>query len=109
MQFGYVKGGGCEKACLCLRSIIDNFTLRGSRPNIFVAALDSSKVFDKVNYYSLLLKMINVRLPLFVICVIGNFYSKLSELFYWKGAFSNESKIRSGTRQEKGGGYFLLF
>ena len=33
LQFCYVKGGGCEKACLCLHSIIDYFTLRGS--NVF--------------------------------------------------------------------------
>ena len=49
--------------------------------------------------------MINARAPLFVIRVIGNFYSKLSGLVYWKGVFSNEFKILSGTRQ---GEYFLL-
>ena len=31
--------------------------------------------------------MINARVPLFVIRVIGNFYSKLSGLVYWKGVF----------------------
>ena len=76
LQFSFVKGGGCEKACLCLRSIIDCFALRGS--NVFIDAPDSSKVFDKVNHYGLLLKMINARVPLFAIRVIGNFYSKLS-------------------------------
>ena len=68
------KRWGCEKTCLCLRSIFDYFTLRGS--NVFVAALDSSKAFNKVNHYGLLLKMINARAPVFVIRVIGNFYSK---------------------------------
>ena len=61
LQFGYVKGGGYEKACLCLHSIIDHFTLR--RPNVFVAALDSSKAYDKVNYSGLLVKMINAGVP----------------------------------------------
>ena len=61
LQFGYVKGGGCEKACFCLRSIIEYFTLRGS--NVFVAALDPSKASDEVHHYGLLLKMINARIP----------------------------------------------
>ena len=50
--------------------------------------------------------MINARVPSFVIRVIGNFYSKLRGLAYWNGAFSNEFKKLSGTRQ---GGYFLLY
>ena len=44
--------------------------------------------------------MINARAPSFVIRVNGNFYYKLSGLVRWKGAFCNEFKIRSGTRQE---------
>ena len=44
--------------------------------------------------------MINARVSLFVIRVIGNFYCKLSGLVYWKGAFSTEFKIRSGTKQK---------
>ena len=43
--------------------------------------------------------MINARIPLFVIHVIGNFYSKLSGLVYSKGSFSNEFKTRNDTRQ----------
>ena len=42
--------------------------------------------------------MINARVPLFVIRVIRNFYCKLSGLVCWKGVFSNEFKIRTGTR-----------
>ena len=96
LKFGYVKGEGCEKAFLCLNSIIDYSTLRAS--NVFVAALDSSKAFGKVNHYGLLLIMIKVRVPLFVIRVIENFYSKLSGFVYCKDVFSNELKIRSGIR-----------
>ena len=42
--------------------------------------------------------MINARVLLFIILVIRNFYSKLSGLVYWKDAFSNEFKIRNGTK-----------
>ena len=85
------------KACLSLRSITDCFTLRGS--NVFVAALDSSKAFDKVYHYGLVLKMINARIPLLVIRAIGNFYGKLRGLVYRKGAFANKFKVHSGMRQ----------
>ena len=48
--------------------------------------------------------MINARVPLFVLRVIGNFYSKLSGLVSGKSLFSSEFKIRSDTRQGRGGG-----
>ena len=84
LQYGYVTSRCCEKACFRLRSIIDYFTLRGF--NVFIAALGLLKAFDKGTHYGLLLKillkMINARVPLFVMRVIGNYYSKLSELVY---------------------------
>ena len=50
--------GGCEKAVFVMRSIVEYFIEHGS--SVYLAALDISKAYDRVNHKLLILKMIQL-------------------------------------------------
>ena len=61
LQFGFKSGLGCSEAIFTLRSTIDYFNANGSA--VYVAALDISKAYDKVNHYKLFSSLISAGLP----------------------------------------------
>ena len=50
-QFGFKCGVGCPDAIFALKSVINHFVYRGSFS--FIASLDASKAFDRVNHFKL--------------------------------------------------------
>ena len=72
LQFGFTKGGGCEKALYVFRSTVQYFNEHGS--TVYSAALDISKAYDKLNHCILLRKLICLRVPpdiIMVFCVLA--------------------------------------
>jgi hypothetical protein len=62
LQFGFKKGLSCSSAIFTLRQTVDYFTSRGS--NVYLASLDASKAFDRVNHFKLYTCLINAGLPM---------------------------------------------
>ena len=58
LQFGFTAGGGCEKAVFELKSVFEYFVEHDS--SVYLAALDISKAYDRVDHRLLLLKLINI-------------------------------------------------
>jgi len=50
-QFGFRRYIGCSNAIFVLRNVIEYFNERGS--NVYLAALDATKAFDRVNHFQL--------------------------------------------------------
>ena len=63
LQNGFVSGRGCQKALFTLQNVVDYYTARGSP--IYLAALDASKAFNRVNHYGLFCKLMNIGIPLY--------------------------------------------
>ena len=97
LQFGFKKGLGCTNAIFLLQETVDYFLSRGS--SLFVAALDFQKAFDRVNFYKLFTSLIKSGLPKSIICVLLNWYNKLTVSVKWKSTFSNNFCVSSGVRQ----------
>ena len=97
MQFGFKKNVGCSNAIFAVRQVIEYFNERGS--NVYVAALDASKAFDKVNFYKLFSSLVHCGLPVHIIDSIVNWYSKLSIVVRWCGHLSAALSVLSGVRQ----------
>ena len=55
-QFGFVPGGGCNKALFAFRTTVEYFQNNNSR--VYVASLDLSKALDRENHYGLLTLLI---------------------------------------------------
>ena len=50
LQFGFKKKSSCSNALFVLKQISNYYNERGS--NIYIAFLDASKAFDRVNHFS---------------------------------------------------------
>ena len=60
-QFGFVHHGECNKAILALKTVV-NYFLNNSSP-VFICSLDAEKAFDRINYYSMLSRLIDCKIP----------------------------------------------
>ena len=78
LQFGFKDKVGCVDAIFTLKSTIKYFAERGS--SVFVASLDISKAFDSVNHFKLYSSLLRVGIPVMIIDVLCDWYSKLSYL-----------------------------
>ena len=109
MQYGFSQDRGCQKALLSVECIVNYFTSRGSP--VYMAALDASKAFDKVNHYSLFISIMNIKIPLPHLRIIVYWHLHLKGSVRWNGCFSYIFDIKSGIRQ--GGinspGFFNVF
>ena len=97
LQYGYKARHSTAHALYVLRSCIDYFTEHGS--NVFVAFLDCSKGFDKVDHSGIFIKLLQRNVPLCLLNVIMFWYRKLSSVVKWNNVYSRSFAVTSGVRQ----------
>ena len=88
----------CSNAIFALRQVVEYFNDRNS--NVYVASLDASKAFDRVNHFKLFTTLIKTGVPKCFVNIIINWYSKLSVSVKWNGQCSSYPLyVQSGVRQ----------
>ena len=65
LQFGFKKNLDCNHVVFALRQCVEYFLFHGS--SAYMAALDASKAFDRVNHVKLFHRMYDVGVPVHVI------------------------------------------
>ena len=93
-QFGFVPGGVCNKSLFAFRTSVRYFQNINSR--VYVASLDLSDAFDRVNHYGLLTLLMECGMPLFLIIFLFSWFSKLSGSVVWNNCLSHKFDIFSG-------------
>ena len=66
---------GCSHAIFVLRQYVEYFVTQGS--NVYLATLDATKAFDRVNHIKLFHKMADSAVPVYVIKLIMNWYANV--------------------------------
>ena len=97
LQYGYKRRHSTSHAMYTLKSCVDYFIDRGS--NVYAAFLDCSKGFDKVTHSGIFIKLIKRGVPLCYLNLLVYWYSNLSSIVKWNGAFSDSFHVASGVRQ----------
>lgn len=97
LQFGFKKGISCSDAIFTLKSSIEYFVDRGS--SVFIASLDISKAFDRVNHYKLYKSLLSAGVPLIIVDILSNWYSKTLCAVRWNNCLSALFPVCSGVRQ----------
>ena len=64
-----------------------------------MAALDATKAFDRVNHIKLFHRLLDNGMPVFVVKLIANWYSKNMATVRWNNHHSEFSHVKSGVRQ----------
>ena len=65
LQFGFKKKSRCSNALFVLRQISNDYNERGS--NIYIASLDASKAFDRVNHFKLFSILLKKGFPVYLV------------------------------------------
>jgi hypothetical protein len=97
LQFGFKKNVGCNTAIFAVRQVLAYFNDRGS--NVYIASLDATKAFDRLNHFKLFSTLVQRKLPLCFVSVLINWYSKLYVYVKWEDKLSQPLLVRSGVRQ----------
>jgi hypothetical protein len=97
LQCGFKKKLGCRNAIYALRVVTEYYVKHGSTVNI--CSVDMSKAFDRVNHCVLFMKLMKRRVPVIIIKLLRNWYSKCVAMVRWGGAYSKLFRVLSGVRQ----------
>jgi len=77
---------GFSHAIFVLRQCVEYFVTQGS--NVYLATLDATKAFDRVNHIKLLHKMADYGVHVHVIKLIMNWYAKIVSVVKWDDCYS---------------------
>lgn len=97
LQFGFKVNSGCNHAIFMMTEVVKYFLDNGN--SVFMATLDLKKAFDKVNHFKLFTSLILKGIPLWIIIVLQDWYSKLNVCVRWNGSYSHNTCVKSGVRQ----------
>ena len=97
LQFGFKRKFSCTHAIFLLKQVTEYFITHGS--NVYMAALDAKKAFDRVNHVKLFNILLNKGLPGRFIKVLIDWYGKSFAFVKWNNVLSNSVLIKSGIRQ----------
>ena len=92
-----IPGGGCNKALFAFGTSVEYFQNNNSR--VYVASLDLSKAFDRINHYDLLTLLMKGGMPLFLINILFSWLSKSSGTVVWNNCLSYKFDIFSGVQE----------
>jgi len=90
LKFGFKKNLGC---CLCSSSVCRVFLKHGS--SVYMAALDATKAFDRVNRIKLFHRLHDLGLPVYVIRLLMHWYVKIVSVVQWNNCFSSYFAINN--------------
>ena len=96
-QFGFKEKLGTDLCIYSLKQIIEYYHCL-STP-VYVAFMDASKAFDKVNHYNLMYKLINRNVPIIVVRLLFYWYSHQEFVVKWDNVISDPFKVTNGVRQ----------
>ena len=66
---------------------------------VFVAFLDASKAFDKVNHGVLFKKLVEAKVPMIFVHLLARWYSSQRSCVKWNSAYSESFSTTNGVRQ----------
>ena len=97
LQFGFTKGGGCNKALLVFKTVVEYFNKHGR--TVYVSALDLTKAYDWFNQYILILKLYDISIPRDIIMIFLFWFKNLSAAVLWGNVKSSVFSIKCCVRQ----------
>ena len=96
-QFGFKASHSTEFCTYSLFEFIDFYKKRNT--TVFVAFLDASKVFDRVNYWLLFTKLIDKNVPLFIAKLLMFWYTKQEMKVRFGNTLSSSFQVGNGVKQ----------
>ena len=96
-QFGFKPHHSTELCVFVRKEIIRYYIQHGS--TMFVAFLDASKAFDRVNHMKLLSKLTLIGVLKYILMFLSYWYSHQSLCVRWRTVYSDLISVTNGVRQ----------
>ena len=96
-QFGFKHKHGKDMCVFTLKELIRYYIKHGSC--MYVAYLDASKAFDRVNQNKLFIKLMNIGVPKWIIKFISQWYCNQTLCVKWGSLISDVFPVTNGVRQ----------
>ena len=96
-HFGFKRKQGTEMCVFVLKELIRYYIKHGSC--MYVAFLDVSKAFDRVNHTTLFSKLLKLGVPIWIIKVLVQWYCNQSMCVRWGSVLSDFFLVNNGVRQ----------
>ena len=96
-QFGFKPQHSTSVCTKVFKDTVDYYRSRGS--HVFTCFVDFKKAFDNVNYWKLLIKLIDDNVNRNIIKVMAFWFSSQECIVRWRNACSSSFCVSNGTRQ----------
>ena len=96
-QFGLKSSHNTDMCLFLLKQTIAHYNHNDSP--VFVAFVDASKAFDKVNHSVLFKKLLESKVPVIFVHLLVRWYSSQRFCIKWKSAYSESFSTINGIRQ----------
>jgi hypothetical protein len=96
-QFGFKRNHSTDMCVFSLKQIIEYYVSLSSP--VYVCFLDASKAFDKVNHWTLFMKLLDRKMPLIIVRLLLVWYRSQNFIIQWGNNLSDPFKVCNGVRQ----------
>ena len=96
-QFGCKAHHSTDLCVYALTEFIEHFKNRST--SVYVAFLDASKAFDKINHWLLFKKLIERQMPLYLVTILCYWYRHQVMFVRWGSSLSTGFRVTNGVRQ----------
>ena len=96
-QFGFKNKLGTDMCIYALKEILENH--RSHNGSMFMGFLDASKAFDRLKHTTLFRKLIDRRVPNYIVRIMMYWYANQTMCVRWSGIVSHGFHVTNGVRQ----------
>ena len=96
-QFGFKSGYSTDLCVYALTEFIEYLKRRST--SVYVAFLDASKAFDKMNHWVLFKKLLNRGVPICLVKALCYWYQHQSKYVKWGSTLYSKFQVTNGVRQ----------
>ena len=96
-QFGFKSGHSTDLCIYALSEFIEYFKSRST--SVYVAFLDASKAFDKISHWILFRKLIDRKVPIYLVKILCYWYQHQIMSVRWGCSISKGFNVTNGVRQ----------
>ena len=97
MQFAYKENHSTSMCTMALKEVVKYYSLR--RGQVYCCLLDASKAFDRVRFDKLFQMLLQRNLPVCIIRLLLDMYTRQRNRTVWEGCFSQQFPSANGVRQ----------
>ena len=96
-QFGFKSGHSTDLCIYALSEFIEYFKSRST--SVYVAFLDASKAFNKISHWILFRKLIDRKVPIYLVKILCYWYQHQIMSVRWGCSISKGFNVTNGVRQ----------